>query len=158
MLDYLTRTRRKRTTGKKLLGVLEADEILLYTPLLRWYIEHGLELQAVYTTIEYQPGKIIAWFVDEVTDASRMGDTDKEKAIFAEVFKLLGNSSYGKMIEALERHTNVSYTKDEISVGRALRSAWFEDLTEIADAYEITSRKPRVTIHRPFQVGIAVYN
>jgi len=39
-------------------------------------------------------------------------------------------------------------------VDRALRSAWFEDLT---DAYEITSRKPRVTIHRPFQVGIAVY-
>ena len=58
------------------------------------------------------------------------------------------------MIEALERHTNVSYTKDEKTVDRALRSAWFEDLT---DAYEITSPKPRVTIHRPFQVGIAVY-
>jgi len=80
MLDYLTRTGRKRTTGKKLLGTLEAYEILLYTPLLRWYIEHGLELQAVYTTIEYQPGKILAWFVDKVTDARRMGDTDKEKA------------------------------------------------------------------------------
>ena len=81
----------------------------------------------------------------------------KKQAIFAEVFELLGNSSYGKMIEALERHTNVSYTKDEKTVDRVLRSAWFEDLTEIADAYEITSRKPRVTIHRPFQVGIAVY-
>ena len=67
-------------------------------------------VQAVYTTIEYQPGKILACFVDEVTDARRMGDTDEEKAIFAEVFKLLGNSSYGKMIEALERHTNVSYS------------------------------------------------
>jgi len=44
MLDYVTRTGRKRTTGKKLLGAFEADEILLYTPLLRWYIEHGLEL------------------------------------------------------------------------------------------------------------------
>jgi len=83
MLDYLTRTGWKRTTGKKLLAALEADEILLYTPLLRWYIEHGLELQAVYTTIEYQLGKIVAWFVDEVKDARRMGDTDKEKAIFA---------------------------------------------------------------------------
>ena len=31
-----------------------------------------------------------------------MGDVDKEKAIFAEVFKLLGNSCYGKMTEALE--------------------------------------------------------
>ena len=64
-MDYLTRTGRKRTTGKKLLGVFEADETLLYTPLLRWYIKHGLELQAVYTTIEYQPEKILAWFVDE---------------------------------------------------------------------------------------------
>ena len=94
MLHYLTRTGRKRTTGKKLLGALEADEILLYTPLLRWHIEHGLELQAV--TIEYQPGKILAWFFDEVTDARRMGDTDKEKAIFVEVFKLLANSSLEK--------------------------------------------------------------
>ena len=40
-----------------------------------------------------------------------MGDSDKEKAIFAEVFKLLGNSGYGKLIEALERHTNVSYIR-----------------------------------------------
>ena len=68
MSDYLTRTGRKGTTGKKLLGALEADEILLYAPLLLWYIEHGLELQAVYTTIEYQPGKI-----HEVTDATPHG-------------------------------------------------------------------------------------
>ena len=53
MKDYLNRTGRKRTAGKKLLGVFEADEILRYTPLLRWYFEHGLELQAVYTTIKY---------------------------------------------------------------------------------------------------------
>jgi len=52
MMDYLNRTGRKRTAGKKLLGVSEADEILLYTPHLRWYLEHGLELQALYTTIK----------------------------------------------------------------------------------------------------------
>jgi len=113
VVDYLNRTGRKRTAGKKLLGVFEADEILLYTPLLRWYLEHGLELQAVYTTIKYQPEKCLAWFVEQVTEARRMGDVDKEMVIFAEVFKLLGNSGYGKLIEALERHTNVSYTKDE---------------------------------------------
>jgi len=55
------------------------------------------------------------------------------------------------MIEALERR----YTKAEKTVDHALCSAWFEDLTEIGDVYEITSRKRRVTIHRPFQVGIA---
>jgi hypothetical protein len=157
MQDYLLRTGRKRSVAKKLLAVLEADEILLYTPLLRWYLEHGLQLEAVYTTIAYQPGKIMAWFVKQVTEARRMGDLDKEKALFAEVFKLLGNSAYGKLIEALERHSNITYTKDEKTVDRALRSTWFEDLTEIGAAYEIKSRKPQVTIYRPFQVGIAVY-
>ena len=73
------------------------------------------------------------------------------------MFKLLGNSGYGKMIEALERQTNVVYTKDEKVVDRALRSAYFEDLDELGQAYELESRKPRVTIRRPFQVGIAVY-
>ena len=121
MLDYLDRTGRKRTAGKKLLGTLEADNILLYTPLLRWYLEHGLELQAVYTTIKYRPQKCLAWFVEQVTEARRMGDVDKAQAIFAEVFKLLGNSSYEKLIEALKRYTNVSYTKDEKTVGHALR-------------------------------------
>jgi len=78
-----------------------------------------------------------------------MGDTDKEKDLFAEVFKLLGNSSYGKMIEALESNANVSYTKEEQTVDRVLRSAWFEDLTEIGTACEITSHKPH-KLRSPF--------
>jgi len=55
------------------------------------------------------------------------------------------------------KDTNFSYTKDEKTVDGALWSAWFEDLTELGKAYEITSRKPRITINIAFQVGIAVY-
>ena len=51
----------------------------------------------------------------------------------------------------------MAYTKDEKVVDRALRSAFFSDLDEIGEAYELESRKPRITIRRPFQVGIAVY-
>lgn len=61
------------------------------------------------------------------------------------------------MIEAVERQTNVEYTKDEQVVDRALRSMYFADLEEIEAAYELESRKKRVTIYSPFQVGIAVY-
>jgi hypothetical protein len=113
MLKYLKDTGRKRIATRKLLGVLEADEILLYTPLLRWYIEHGLVVDAVYATIEYDAKKIFQWFVDKVTEARRMGDESKAQALLAEIFKLLGNAAYGKFIEALERHTSTRYTKDE---------------------------------------------
>ena len=49
------------------------------------------------------------------------------------------------------------YTKDEKVVDRALRSAYFKDLDSIGQAYELKSRKPRITINRQFQIGIAVY-
>ena len=42
-------------------------------------------------------------------------------------------------------------------VDRALRSAYFSDLDEVGEAYELESRKIGVTINRPFQLVIAVY-
>ena len=101
--------------------------------------------------------KPFTWFVEEVTTARRTGDTDKSKALLADIFKLLGNSAYGKMIEVVERETNVIYTRDEKVVDRALRSPFFKDLNKIGDVYELESQKPHIKIRRPFQVGIAVY-
>ena len=95
--------------------------------------------------------------MEQVTEARRTGGTEKSKALLADVFKLLGNSAYGKLIEALERQTNVIYTKDKKVVDRTLRRAFFSDLDEIGEAYELESRKPRITIRRPFQVRIAMY-
>ena len=156
MMDYLKNTGRTRTRNqKKLVGAMSAEKILLYAPLLKWYIQEGLIITKCYRTIDYKPQKIFQWFVDQVTEARRTGDSDKEKTMLAEVFKL-GNSAYGKLIEAVERHTNTAYTKDEKVVARALRSAWFEDLEEICDAYELESRKPKVRINRAFQIGIDV--
>ena len=81
---------------------------------------------------------------------------DSSKALLADVFRQLGQSAYREMIEALERHKNIIYTKDENIVDRALRSAFFSDLDEIREAYKLESRKPSTTIRKPFQVGIAV--
>ena len=88
--------------------------------------------------------------MEQVTEARRTGDVGKSKALLAEVFKLLGNGGYGKLIEALERQTNIIYTKDEKVVDRALRSAYFSDLDEIGQAYKLESRKPLITIRQPF--------
>ena len=83
---------------------------------MQWYLTNGLKLTAVYRTIDYEPRQIFSWFVKEVADNRRKGDADKDKALLAEVFKLLGNSAYGKFIEATnpctpemrKRWTNIS--------------------------------------------------
>ena len=109
------------------MGALSAEGLLVYDRLLLWYVNHGAVVTKVYRTIDYQPAKIFPWFVMQVTKARRRGDVDKSKALLAEVFKLLVNSAY------------------------------FSDLDEIGQAYELESWKPRIMIRRPFQVGITVY-
>lgn len=118
---------------------------------------HGTQIKAVYRTIDYQATKIFTWFVEEVTEARRTGDVEKSKKMLVDVFKLLGNSGYGKLLEAVERQNNVIYTKDEKVVDRTLRSTYFRDLEEVGQVYELESRKPRIQRRRPFQIGIAVY-
>ena len=158
MHDYLQQSGRKRfPEQKKLLGVMSAKKILLYAPLLVWYLKQGLKLTAVYRTIDYEPREIFSWFVNEVANNRRKGDAEKDKALLAEVFKLLGNSAYGKFIEAVERHTNTIYTCDEEEVDKSLRSARFKTLEEIGPAYKVELRKIKINIDRPFQVGIVVY-
>ena len=116
-----------------------------------------MKVTAVYRTIDYEPREIFSWFVTEVANNRRKGDADKDKALLAEVFKLLGNSAYGKFIEAVEGQDKTVYTSDEEEVDKHLRSAWFKDLEEIGGAYKIALRKDKLTIDRPFQVGIVVY-
>jgi len=81
MKDYLQRTGRQRGDGKKLVGALSAQKLLLYAPLLRWYVEHGAVIKAVYRTIDDQATKIFTWFVEQMTEARRAGDVDKSKAL-----------------------------------------------------------------------------
>ena len=158
MKEYLAKSGRTATPDqKKLLGVLKAKKVLLYAPLLKWYIEHGVEIKAVHRTIDYVQKKDLLLVRARSSKHARKGDAEAEKALLGEIYKLLGNSAYGKFIGAVDRQTKVLYTKDEDEVDKYLRSAYFEDLEEIGDAYKIESRKKEVTINRPFQVGIVVY-
>ena len=52
----------------------------------------------------------------------------------------------------------VKYTTGESVLRKELHLAWFQDLEEFGDVYEIETRKRKVDIDRPFQVGIAVYH
>ena len=49
MRKYKEETGRKTVKGtKKLCGVMEVENYLVYAPLLKWYLEHGLEVTAAH--------------------------------------------------------------------------------------------------------------
>ena len=77
MKIYKEKTGRETVKGaKKLMGVVKAKKILLYTPLIKWYLQLGLRLTVVHHLVEYEPGKPFSWFPEEV--ANVRCEADKE--------------------------------------------------------------------------------
>ncbi len=87
--------------------------ILLYTPLLEWYLQKGLKITKFYNAIKYKPSCSFQKFADEVSDARRAGDVDKNYDLIAETMKLFGNSAYGKTITNKEGFVNTSYANEK---------------------------------------------
>ena len=159
MKDYKINTGRKMIkNNKKLLGVMKTEKILLYSPLLKWYLNHGLQVTKIHRYISYISGRPFKWFPEEVSSARRDADNDKNKKQLGDTAKLKGNSFYGKMIENLEKHISTKFTTDEKLIDKIFRSPFFEDLEEINEGvFEVRQRKKQATITRPYQCGIAVY-
>ena len=159
MKDYQINTGRKKIkNNKKLLGVMKAEKILIYSQLLKWYLNHGLQVTKIHRYISYTSSRPFAWFPEEVSSARRAADNDKNKKQLGDTAKLKGNSFYGKMIENLEKHITTKFTTDEKLIDKIFRSPFFEDLEEISNGvFEVRQRKRQVTITRPYQCGIAVY-
>ena len=148
MKDYQINTGRKKIkNNKKLLGVMKAEKILLYSPLLKWYLNHGLQVTKIHRYISYTSSRPFAWFPEEVSSARRDADNDKNKKQLGDTAKLKGNSFYGKMIENLEKHITTKFTTNEKLIDKIFRSPFFEDLKEINEGvFEVRQRKRQVTI------------
>lgn len=141
---------------RSLIGSNKGEKILLYTPLLKFYIKHGLEITKIHQIIEYESKKCFKQFMNDVSNARREGDKDPNKAIIAETFKLFGNSSYGKTITNQLTHTNVNFVNDD-KIMQHVNDPYFKSMNELNDSYEVVSTKKQIRLNLPLHIGIAVY-
>ena len=64
------------------------EKIMVISPLLNWYMEHGLKVTKIYQVVEYKPATCFQKFAEQVSEVRRGGDVDPEKRIVAETRKL----------------------------------------------------------------------
>ena len=90
MMKHTDEHRVKDGSRRLLVGGMAAKKILLASPLLKWYLDHGMEVTAVHQVIEYTPKACFRTFEQEVSNARRAGDIDPSKSIIADSAKLMG--------------------------------------------------------------------
>ena len=148
---YLPRPR------KCLIGSYFGKKILLATPLLKWYLEQGLVVTEMFQAVEFKPRQCFKDLGNEVTFHRSNADANPNLAMKGELFKLLGNSYYGKTITDVEKHTNLSFER-EIGACRKVNDWKFRSLEEIEGGfYEVQSAKAKIEFRLPELVGFFVY-
>ena len=157
MREYAEENDIMSTPRRMLVGSYHGKKILLATPLLRWYLTHGLVVDHVYQIIEYSPKPCFQHFGESVSAARRAGDADPDKTIIADTMKLLGNSAYGKTVTNIDRHRNVTYST-EVGTFSHINNKRFRQLDVVTDdACEVTASKARLTYDLPLHIGFFVY-
>jgi hypothetical protein len=154
MQDHAAKNDLGTEPRRSLVGGMSAEKILLATPLLKWYIEHGLRVTRVYQAIEFVGKLCFKPFQEEVSNARREGDLDPNKSIISDTMKLLGNSGYGSLILDKTRHQNVSYLKGKPAVSLKINDPKFKKCTELGDdIYEVEMAKSSIDLNIPITLG-----
>ena len=148
MRQYAEKHHIMTTPRRMFTASYRSDKILIATPLLQWYLDHGLEVTHVYQVIEYDTIPCFRRFGDAVSTDRREGDFHPHKAIIVDTMKLLGNSGYGKTITNVDRHCEVKYCTEK-AASVIINNTWFRQLDVVVDdAYEIEMNKKTVTYAR----------
>ncbi len=67
---------------RSLIGSFFGERILLATPLLNWYLDHGLEVTEIYQVVEYTPDPCFQAFGEQVSNARCEGDAQARIQVF----------------------------------------------------------------------------
>ena len=163
---------------------LKAEKVLLSSPLLSWYLEHGLEVTRVYQCIEYQKQNCFSPFEQEVANARRNAAllSGDDATIQADTYKLLGyvfyfhlihllltqnyiyiyifdcsNSGYGGMILDKTKHLWVKYIKGEHQTKLCMNDNMFRDVSTLDDGtFEVQMAKNQIMLDLPIQIGFFI--
>ncbi|KAK3085829.1 hypothetical protein FSP39_009262 [Pinctada imbricata] len=154
MQEYVKSHGLSEKPRRLLIGGMKARKLLLASPLLRWYLQHGLRVTHIYQVAEYIPMRCFQTFVTQVSEARREGDKDVGKKVIGETNKTIGNSAYGGLIMDKTKHTNVKYVHGIDSAMYAINDPRFINLTELDnDVYEIELAKKNIILDLPIQLG-----
>ena len=158
MKRYCESNKKLTKPTRLLISSHKAENMLLITPLLKYYLELGLQVTKVHYTVHFPDHKpCFQDFANKVSDARRQGDKDPDSEVVANTFKLVGNSAYGKITMNKTKQTNTVYANG-LHATYLINQARFKACRKIEDdLYEIELYKRKHVFDLPLHLGVFVY-
>ena len=113
MQCHIEDNQMSKAPRRLLVSGMKGEKMLIATPLLKWYLKHGMTVSQIHQVVEFHGQRCFQKFVEEVSNARRHGDIDPDAAIIADTMKVIGNEGYGSLIMNNEKHRYIQYVHGE---------------------------------------------
>ena len=118
------RAREYKMPQKTLIQTYNGQQLLLYTPVIKFYMDLGLEISNITKFIQFKAARPLEPFVKKITEG-RIEACENDNAPLELAYKIIGNSGYGKLGEAVARYTTTKIGDDNFHRKQS-RSAFFK--------------------------------
>ena len=157
MQEYVKKKQLSDKPRRLLVGGMKAQKIFLHTDLLKWYIDHGLEVTKVYQVLEFRPQRCFQSFVNLGTDGRRLCDLKDDMKSEGDKYKLLQNSGIGSIQLNRMKHQNTRFIDSNTQAQLLINDPKFKNISTITDTVkEITMGKRSISCDLPIQLSFTV--
>ena len=158
MQEYAKQHNIKDVPRRLIDWILFRKENQAYNTIIKMVFRAGLLNTGIYTIVEYIPNAAFSSLMTQIAQCRLEGDRYKDKALIAEMSKLIGNSSYRRMITNKEKHHDIIYV-DESEISTEIIDKHFYDMTELPDGYyEVEKTKKKINLDLPIHISVFILN
>lgn len=94
----------------------------------------------IHKVMQFKPKQVFKHLADEVSEHRAQADRNPDQKVLAELYKLLGNSYYGKCLTDKEKHLDVKYIHEERAT-RAVNDPMFRKMEQVSESKQTDSIK-----------------
>ena len=142
---------------KKLISSFKGGRVLIKGDRLLWLLNKGLVITKIYGYISAKAGRPFEKFKEKVSNERRKGDVNKDYEIISEMWKLTGNSGFGRTGMNKNKFDKTKYG-DEDMYYKCVGKKSFKDGNQYGDIFEISYRPKQITQNIPIQVALSIYD
>ena len=168
---------KQMSRPRKVLGqAFSAKNILLTTPLLKWYINKGMIVTKIHWIRQYKKSRVFQPLVDKAIEYRKLADENPDMSLQGTSWKLgkkkththpllhcidthyflAGNSFYGKTLESGQNYHDIK-VGNENYLKKAIRSSKFSAAEPVTDTlYEIQFTRKVYKEEKPLIIGFFI--
>ena len=152
-LPFLSERMEVNKCKKLVCNLFNKKKYVAHINTLKQALNHGMKLKKVHRVIELNQKEWLKPYIDMNTELRKLAKNDFEK----DLFKLMNNSVFGKMMENIWKHRDIKLVTTEKNRSKFVSEPDYHTINLISEDLSIIEmKKTKVKMNKPIYLGLSI--